>query len=111
MTYRIFKYPINILDAASPGYQTLRLPKGAIFRAVQLQAGDVPTVWFEANDENPIEDRFLTVVGTGHEVPCDSHYLGTYQVTWGTYQVTWPKTGLVFVGHVYEILHQNGRLE
>lgn len=45
---------------------------------VQLQQG-VPTLWYEVDLSHPlVQDRTVTVVGTGHEFE-GGEYIGTFQ--------------------------------
>lgn len=62
------------------------LPRGAVLRRVGEQHGRI-VVWFEADydlmdraDGDNIEQRRLSIRGTGHPIPEDASYVGTVQI-------------------------------
>jgi hypothetical protein len=75
----VWKYPLHLdLFANKDALTTFKLPVGGKIRSVQMQAG-CPTMWVEvvATDPMPEADVTIAIVGTGHEVPDNSFYLGT----------------------------------
>ena len=84
MTRTIWKYtlpaPNNLV--AIPGVDAQIL-------SVQMQ-GDWPRMWVLVDPNAEKHERAFIVVGTGHQVPSDAIYCGTFQDD-------------VFVGHVFEI--------
>lgn len=66
----IYKYQIR-------HEERLLVPEGAKFLSFEMQDGQ-PTTWFEVETLKPRVPRYLTIVGTGHEVS-EGEYLGTCQ--------------------------------
>ena len=81
----IYKYELKSQDAI------VKLPLGAQILTVQLQAG-TPTLWALVDPDNVLEDRFISIVGTGWEVEDNMKYICTYMEE------------RFFVWHVFEIL-------
>lgn len=74
--------------------QTLSVPAGAVFRAVQRQHNDA-VIWYECDPNADPEPRQVVMVPTGFPMPDVSklEYLGTVQLAEGD-----------FVGHFYEAI-------
>lgn len=85
MGRRVLKYPIPVQDDF-----TVQMPAGSIVVAVQAQRGE-PFFWADVDAAQPYESRRFFLRGTGHLVPDDAHYLGTFQLSDGD-----------FIGHLYE---------
>lgn len=92
MTLIIHKQVIPVEDKF-----TLKLPKHAVIRAVQVQH-EQAAIWYEF-DANELENttaREFMIFGTGHPISHEKgfrlHYLGTFQLYGGS-----------FVGHLYEL--------
>jgi hypothetical protein len=79
----IWKYPIPMEDQFD-----LHVPEGGKLLAIQIQ-GVNPVMWFEVEQTHNPTERSFHIVGTGHHVPDDVIYCGTFQL------------GL-FVWHIYE---------
>ena len=68
----IYKYTIPI----TPRWE-ITMPRGAEVRHVREQNGQI-TVWVELNPQVDDEEvKTFFVVGTGHEIPDASRYLGS----------------------------------
>ncbi len=90
MRRTIWKFPLYVTDA-----QTIPVPQGAKFLAVQVQAGE-PCLWAMVNPDAPKVPVEIRIHGTGHALPDDSthyDYIGTFQLDSGA---------LVF--HVFRVL-------
>ncbi len=90
MPIRIFKYT---LEAAPRVMQPVGLPIGAHLIHVANQYETI-TFWAEADEAAPLEDRYFTVVGTGHKRPANSSHVGSalfesHTLVWHVYEV-WP---------------------
>lgn len=59
---KVYKYPIPRTGAATA------MPKGAKILHFDVQA-DSFCVWALVDPDQPLEDRLLIVVGTGHDLP------------------------------------------
>lgn len=70
---KIWKYKIP-----GVGKFTLNIPVDYVILAVQLQ-DSYPQMWINVNPENPSQPVEFEVVGTGRDVPANSHYRGTWQ--------------------------------
>jgi hypothetical protein len=70
----IWKYTIPIEDSFA-----LNMPREATSLHVDMQAG-VPTLWALVDTTAPNEERIFHIVGTGHEVPRYTCYVGTFQM-------------------------------
>jgi len=71
------------------GENTIEMPVGA--KVIMVAKRDmVPTIWFEVETENPMEDRHFHVVGTGHPIPEQARHVGSWIST-------------PFVWHLYEV--------
>jgi len=83
---RVFKYPLEV------DTQRIIMPRGAKLLTVQTQ-GSAPMLWALVDDNAPMEDRAIIIVGTGWEVPevQNLEYVGTFQVSGG-----------LFVFHVFD---------
>jgi len=78
----IFKYPV------AHGDPYTEMPVGAKIVKVGIQ-NDRTTVWAEVYPKNNTEKRNFKVYGTGHEIPEESVYVGTFFHE-------------IFVWHLYE---------
>lgn len=77
---RILKYTLTMWAK-----QTLHLPTGAIIRSVDV-VDEVPRIWVEVEDSNPLEAFSLTMVGTGTRLYGDEgEYLDTILMDGGSY--------------------------
>lgn len=90
---KIFKYHIPM---DKDGDFFISLPQGYIPRYVGLQPsqGSDPQVWIEIPSPSEpsiyTEFRHFHVFGTGHIIPDDAQYIGTWQdgaLTWHLYEV------------------------
>lgn len=84
MTKRIFKYPLFTSGMTCK----IRMPRGAKICTVQMQ-GEAVCMWAEVDYSAPLEDRTFVVVGTGHDVPDNCVYVGTWQhaaYVWHAYE-------------------------
>jgi hypothetical protein len=85
-TKRVFKYPFSML---SPKF-SLFLPKDFKFLTVAFQ-GDTPNLWAEVTDLTTTEEFHFQVFGTGHDIPVDDIWLGTFYFgpyVYHLYQIT-----------------------
>lgn len=82
----IWKYQIPIIARFS-----LPLPQGAKALSFQVQPGQGPALWVQADSDLPLSARCFAIVGTGHPIP--EHIVGYV----GTVQIP------PFVWHLYEI--------
>lgn len=73
MARRIFKYQLP----TSLGGR-LQIPSGATIVHVALQ-NKVPCLWAIVQDDALVEVRFFMIFGTGHALPTDVEYVGTFQ--------------------------------
>ena len=69
----IYKYEI------SPLHTAIEMPKGAELLSVKTQ-NNTPCLWALVDTDQPPEDRFLVVFGTGHPVVNHGKYLGTFLI-------------------------------
>ena len=91
---RIFKYEIARKENR---YQTLQLPVGAVFRHAE-GLGTRMHVWYQVDDQEPVETRTFYVAGTGSQIPEDlGTFLGTVTCMAGQFR-----------GHIYEAPNQKG---
>jgi hypothetical protein len=85
---QVWKYHLT------PDSLTKEIPAGGIIRHVDEQFEQI-CVWVEVDPDQPQENRFFEVYGTGHDIPEDMDaeriYLGSVKLHKGT---------LVF--HIYE---------
>lgn len=83
----IWKWTLQTIDE-----QTLRIPNGAEFLAIQVQ-NLRPVLWGHVEATNELENIRLITYGTGHITRLEDgdEYLGTYQLLGGQ-----------FVGHVFK---------
>lgn len=79
----IYKYEILTTDS-----QYITLPIKAKFMSVQEQGGIIQA-WFMVDTDNPHEDKYINVRGTGHSCDGAGKYLGTVIVS-------------KFVWHIFE---------
>ncbi len=67
---------------------TIKVPAGSIFLAVQMQRNDL-CVWYLTDPTQPMVERTIATFGTGHDIPNsiadEWHYLGTFQVQGGLF--------------------------
>jgi hypothetical protein len=82
---RVWKFPL----AYTP-MSVLKVPRGGVPVHVAEQDGR-PCVWIDVDTAAPQETRIFHIRGTGHPVPSDAHYVGSWFVDSGQ---------LVF--HLYE---------
>lgn len=82
----IWKIPLATADI-----QTIEIPAGAKILTLQIQYSE-PAIWFEADTNSPLEERYFITIVTGYRIPNNAKYVGTYQ-----------KNDGVFVYHVYEV--------
>jgi hypothetical protein len=78
----IYKFPLEVTDQ-----QAVLMPAAAQILAVQVQNGE-PFVWAIVDTENPQEERFFDIFGTGHPMHEDNgvgrEYVGTFQMHSGS---------------------------
>lgn len=75
---KIFKWPLDIT-----GEQVLDMPAGAQILDVQVQHHEVH-LWAMCDTRQPIEQRRITIYGTGHVMPEQpGKYLATFQLGHG----------------------------
>ena len=82
----IYKYPIETATADF----TLGLPSDAKVLTLQIQ-NEIPTLWVELDPKAEAEPRQFQICGTGHRIPDNANYIGTWQEREG-----------LFVWHLYE---------
>lgn len=70
---KIFKYPLEIKNQ-----QEISMPFGAVILTVQLQHDEI-CIWAKVNPANSPENVTVYVVGTGHEIPDGTAYIGSVQ--------------------------------
>lgn len=75
---------------------SIEMPTNSEILSVQLDKKDnTPCIWALVYLDNPKEDRFFELFGTGHyianDMGIDRKYIGTYQYQKGE-----------FVGHIFE---------
>jgi len=96
----IWKLKLEIVDI-----QEFVLPKGTAVLHIGVQ-GTQPCMWVELDPEAEVETRKFMTVGTGHEVPENGTYRGSYCIGDGKRQLV--QRQLVeptfFVGHIYELI-------
>jgi len=82
---KVYKYTIDRT------YNIIDMPKGAQLLDVQVQNG-YPQLWALVDPDAEMEERYLTIVGTGHDIGLGNmEYVGTYQIDGG-----------IFIFHVFE---------
>lgn len=82
----VYKYQIELTDQPK-----VQLPKGAEILCVQPQHGAL-MLWARVNTEQPLEDRYVRIAGTGHPLEgAPGRYINTFFIHQGS---------LVF--HVFE---------
>jgi len=74
---RVFKYPLN------KSIQTIEIHVGARPLTVQVQHGKI-CLWALCDEDMPLGEMEIAVVGTGHPAPEDAKYIGTAQLNEGT---------------------------
>ena len=83
MEKTIYKYTLQTTDK-----QTVSLPKDAEILSIQTQFEE-PQLWALVSLDNEIEERFIEIFGTGHEIHSDMgverKYISTYQLSGGNY--------------------------
>ena len=58
------------------GENTIEMPVGA--RVIMVAEQDMePTIWFEVETKNLVEERHFHVVGTGHPIPEQATHVGS----------------------------------
>ena len=68
----IYKYPFpHGMDTAA-----IEMHRGAVVRRVAMQ-GDALCIWAEVDSADLKSVRHFRIVGTGHEIPENGHYLGS----------------------------------
>lgn len=73
---------------------TVTMPVGARLLDVRVQ-DEAPYVWAIVDPGAKVEERKLSIIGTGHDAP-DGEYVGTFSVD----DALGP--GQPFVGHVFD---------
>jgi hypothetical protein len=73
----IHKYPISTADV-----QQIPMPSGARILTVQVQNA-WPFLWALVDPEQPLENREIRIVGTGHPADGLTDYIGTVQISGG----------------------------
>jgi hypothetical protein len=68
----VWKFPLELTDA-----QIVQMPDGAKPIFVGIQNG-MPHVWAEVNAMLAPESKVFYTHGTGHPIPSDRAYVGTY---------------------------------
>jgi hypothetical protein len=83
---RVFKYTLKMEQR-----QTVSMPADSTLLSVQVQRG-VVCIWAIVNPDPELDEvpRSFEIVGTGHEVPSPSKFIGTVQIG-------------EFVWHIFEI--------
>lgn len=69
----IYKYPIEITDD-----QTIDMPEGAQVVHAGLDPQGQPCLWAKVNNRVRTEPRRIQVRGTGHPLPDDAEWVGTF---------------------------------
>jgi hypothetical protein len=83
----IYKYALQ-----KQGKNIVEMPRNARILHVGTQS-DHPYVWALIDTDNPMEDRYFWIIGTGYEMPVtlsDLRHIGTFITRDGS-----------FVGHVF----------
>lgn len=75
---KIFKYELPII-----GLNQIQMPVGSKLLCVQMQ-GDVICLWALVDPDRLNWEVRIMVIGTGHEVESNLHYIGTVQQLGGT---------------------------
>lgn len=86
MQETIYKYPLT-LDGFS---EEIEMPLGARILTLQTQ-GDIPTLWAIVDPRELMETRLFGAIGTGHPVPANGSYVGTWQdgpYVWHLFEIT-----------------------
>jgi hypothetical protein len=86
---RIWKYVI----AKGESVSSFQMPKSAEVISVQIQNGQ-PVLWIIFDDFIETETREFVVYGTGHDIPDDFMYIGTFQeppYVWHLFEIPWEK--------------------
>lgn len=81
---RVFKYELGFPDT------DLDLPLGAVLLHVAPQNG-VPCLWALVDPEAPKAKCCFAIVGTGHAVPREAAYVGSWQeppFVWHCFELT-----------------------
>lgn len=88
----IFRYPIPLEVFLGSGRVEIPMPKDAkiLHLALQERAPHAPSLWVELDEGDKNATRVFEIVGTGHTVPENGVYIGT-----------WQQAG--YVWHLYEI--------
>lgn len=68
----IYKYVLNI----TPPETVVNIPAGSIVRRVAMQNGE-PTFWAEVDTSAPKVSKIFRILGTGHEIPENAHWVGS----------------------------------
>ena len=71
----IYKYELEVAD-----WQDVKMPLGGEILSIQLQ-GAKPTIWVKLAPHQPVGERRLRIVGTGHSFvdALIGDYVGTIQ--------------------------------
>jgi hypothetical protein len=79
MSMTIWKVALRPLNV-----QRVKMPRGAKILSAHAQ-GNVPTIWFLCDADEPIEEREIAIVATGSAAPypAEAHFIGTIQFDGG----------------------------
>ena len=69
----IWKYPLQ------RALTTIFMPTEAKILTLQVQLGAGPCLWVAVDTDKPPTKRTFALVGTGHELPEGTTYIGTWQ--------------------------------
>ena len=75
---KIFKYELRVM-----GLNQLEIPKGHQVLTVQMQKG-IMCLWVLVDPEETTQEIRIVVVGTGHPIESNLHYIGTVQQLGGS---------------------------
>ncbi len=75
----------------------IEMPKGAHILCVQMQH-EIPCIWAKVDTDLPMEPRYFTVKGTGHQIEVTEKldYIGTFQIL-----------GSALIWHLFEEIKEN----
>lgn len=71
----IWKFPLRFTRGGE-SILVRTMPADAVPLRFSMQ-DDIPTVWCLVDPENALIDRRFSIVGTGHEVPNGTSYIGS----------------------------------
>jgi hypothetical protein len=70
----IYKYPLGFNEGVAE--TKLSLPSGFVVRQFAMQNGE-PTFWAEVDTEARKSAAIFRILGTGHPIPENGHYIAT----------------------------------